>query len=340
MGRLLCGVLALALAMPACRAEDKPAKADDYQALKKEFDAAKKTIQEKIQAKAKELQAEFDKAKTDEAKKEVIEKFRAFQVEQYSKFGQRFLDFAEKNPKSPDAYDALVQALGLSGGPTAKTGLWKKAMAAIQKDHVKNEKIGQLIGRLGDTEDKTTLALLEAIAKNNPNAETRAKAEKILSLSVGHKAPEATSEDLNGKKVQLSDYKGKVVVLDIWATWCGPCRRMIPHERELVKRLKGKPFVLISVSADAKKETLTKFLGETPMPWTHWWTGQKGSVLKTFDVQFFPTIYVLDAKGVIRYKNVRGKEMDEAVEKLLKEMGVKVEPAAEKKEPAKEKKDK
>src|SRR5205823_5848863 len=155
---------------------------------------------------------------------------------------------------------------------------------------------------------------------------------------VGHPLPKVTCQDLDGKKVQLSDYKGKVVVVDVWATWCPPCKAMIPHERGLVKRLKGKPFVLVSVSVDKKKETVTEFLKDTEMPWTHWWNGDKGGVLDAWGVESFPTIYVLDAKGVIRYEDVRGEKMDRAVDSLLKEMGVKVGDEEGKKEDKKESK--
>jgi thiol-disulfide isomerase/thioredoxin len=143
---------------------------------------------------------------------------------------------------------------------------------------------------------------------------------EIRHLQIGMKVPNIESEDLEGKKVQLKDYKGKVVVLDIWATWCGPCKAMIPHERELVKKLKDKPFTFISISADEKKDTLTEFLKDNPMPWTHWWNGQTGGILKEWNIQHFPTIYVVDAKGIIRYKEIRGKELEEAVEKLLAEV--------------------
>jgi thiol-disulfide isomerase/thioredoxin len=142
----------------------------------------------------------------------------------------------------------------------------------------------------------------------------------VDTLVVGKVAPDVECETLEGKKQKLSDFRGKVVVLDIWATWCGPCVAMIPHERELVEKLKDKPFALISVSADAKKETLEGFLEKQKMPWTHWWNGQKGGVLEAYQVRFFPTIYVIDAKGVIRAKHVRGPALDAAVEKLLKEM--------------------
>jgi len=142
----------------------------------------------------------------------------------------------------------------------------------------------------------------------------------VADLSIGEVAPEIISQDLKGNKVKLSDLRGKVVVLDIWATWCPPCRAMIPHSRELVAKLKDKPFVLVGISADAKKETLTEFMKKNEMPWTHWWNGATGGIVKDWDVEYYPTIYVLDAKGVIRYKDVRDVAMDKAVETLLKEM--------------------
>ncbi len=147
---------------------------------------------------------------------------------------------------------------------------------------------------------------------------------EIRNLSVGKTAPQVTSRDLDEKPTKLSDLKGKVVVLDIWATWCGPCRAMIPHEREMVEKLKDKPFALISISADDKKETLTEFLEKEKMPWTHWWEGRRdGGIINDWNVRFFPTIYVIDAKGVIRHKGLRGKQLEEAVEKLLEEMAKK-----------------
>jgi thiol-disulfide isomerase/thioredoxin len=141
-------------------------------------------------------------------------------------------------------------------------------------------------------------------------------------LSVGKPAPEIEIEDIAGKKVKLSQLKGKVVVLDFWATWCGPCRGMIPHTKKLVEKMDGKPFVFVSISADDKKETLTKFIEKTPMPWTHWYNGTEG-VVEAWDIEAFPTIYILDAKGIIR-KKIEGADsdaIDEEVEKLVKQAG-------------------
>lgn len=147
---------------------------------------------------------------------------------------------------------------------------------------------------------------------------------ELRDLVVGKVAPDVASKDLSGKDVKLSDYRGKVVVLDIWATWCGPCRAMIPHEREMVERLKDKPFVFISVSADDDKKDLEGFLEKEKMPWTHWWNkGAENPMLRDWNIRFFPTIYILDAEGKIRFKGVRGKQMDKAVDDLLAEVGKK-----------------
>jgi thiol-disulfide isomerase/thioredoxin len=141
----------------------------------------------------------------------------------------------------------------------------------------------------------------------------------LRNLRIGKVAPEAIGHDLEGKEVRLCSLRGKVVVLDIWTTWCGPCRAMIPHEREMVGKLKDKPFVLVSISADDTKEALTKFLEKESMPWSHWWNGRQG-ITEDWNVKYFPTIYVLDAKGVIRFKDVRGKELESGVEQLLNEI--------------------
>ena len=85
---------------------------------------------------------------------------------------------------------------------------------------------------------------------------------------------------------------------------------MIPHEREMVSKFKDKPFVLVSISADDEKKTLGDFLAKEKMPWTHWWSGPQSEMMENYDIEHFPTIYVLDSKGVIRHKEIRGDDLE------------------------------
>ncbi len=103
---------------------------------------------------------------------------------------------------------------------------------------------------------------------------------------------------------------------------------MFPHERSLVKQLADKPFALIGVNSDPDLEEIQKVVKEKNITWRSFWNGPDGTggpISTKWGVQGWPTIYVLDADGVIRYKGVRGAKMDNAVTTLLAEMGHEVE---------------
>ena len=97
---------------------------------------------------------------------------------------------------------------------------------------------------------------------------------------------------------------------------------MYPHERSLVKRLADKPFVLVGVNSDKDKDELKKAMEKENITWRSFWDGgsTNGPIAKKWNVHGWPTIYVLDDKGIIRYKNVRGAAMDKAVDTLLGEL--------------------
>jgi hypothetical protein len=97
---------------------------------------------------------------------------------------------------------------------------------------------------------------------------------------------------------------------------------MFPHERSLVKRLQGKPFALLGVNTDRDPQQVKVNNQREQITWRSWFDGSTGGpICRQYRVQGFPTIYVLDQYGVIRYKNVREQAMDQAVDTLLKEMG-------------------
>ncbi len=98
---------------------------------------------------------------------------------------------------------------------------------------------------------------------------------------------------------------------------------MIPHERSLVDRLKDKPFALLGVNSDEDKAYYAAEQKAMGVTWRSFWNGPKGTggpISTRWNVRGWPTIYVMDHKGVIRFTNVRGEKMDEAVDQLLAEM--------------------
>jgi Thioredoxin-like len=105
---------------------------------------------------------------------------------------------------------------------------------------------------------------------------------------------------------------------------------MYPHERSLVKRLADKPFAIVGINSDQDREQLKETLEKESITWPSFWNGPKGTsggIAKTWNVHSWPTIYVLDHKGVIRFKNKRGAALDKAVDKLLEEMAAETRPS-------------
>ncbi|WP_083670850.1 peroxiredoxin family protein [Singulisphaera sp. GP187] len=137
-------------------------------------------------------------------------------------------------------------------------------------------------------------------------------------LAIGKVAPEVEGRDHVGKVFKLSDYRGKVVLLSFSGNWCGPCRSMYPEERDLVQRLKDKPFALLSVNTDEDLESLRTSVESGEISWRCWWDGGKGPITTRWGIMNFPTLFLLDRDGVIRAKPVpRLQALGQAVEALL-----------------------
>jgi thiol-disulfide isomerase/thioredoxin len=154
-----------------------------------------------------------------------------------------------------------------------------------------------------------------------------AKASKELyglrELTVGKPAPEIEGPDIEGNRMRLSDYRGKVVVLVWWATWCGPCMAMVPHERELARRMEGRPFVLLGVNGDEDMGRLRYQMERNGVTWRSWLDGgPDGAISRRWNIKHWPSVFVIDSKGVIRYSGGRDEVgLDDAVVRLLEEMG-------------------
>ena len=129
-----------------------------------------------------------------------------------------------------------------------------------------------------------------------------AEADLIRSIrhgTVGSNVPDLVGSRLDGAPERLSDYRGRVVLLDFWATWCGPCVAALPQKRQLVADLPADRFALLSISVDAELETVTGFMEDEPMPWSNWHVGMRSDITRTLDVGSYPTYILIDEHGEI-----------------------------------------
>jgi hypothetical protein len=143
----------------------------------------------------------------------------------------------------------------------------------------------------------------------------------IRALAVGKPTPEAEGPDADGKPFRLSDYRGKVVVLTFAGRLRGERRDIYAHDRELVRRMIGRPFALVSVNLDEDKAEFRKSIDSGEITWRCWWEGGfDGPNCRRWRLGFVPSVYVIDADGIIRAKDVDGKALDQAVDALVTEL--------------------
>lgn len=140
--------------------------------------------------------------------------------------------------------------------------------------------------------------------------ELQNKLAKVSQLEVGQQAPDFTIKGVDQKAIKLSDFKGKYVLLDFWASWCGPCRREMPHVKAAYEQFKGNNFQVFAVSIDSDAAAWKKALEEDSMPFVHALDVKgKQSVGDLYMVRAIPTNFLIDSTGKIIAKNLRGEEL-------------------------------
>ena len=147
-------------------------------------------------------------------------------------------------------------------------------------------------------------------------------------LKIGDQVPDLEGEDLNGESFKISDYRGKVVVLDFWGHWCVQCRAKYAHQQSLIKKLADKPFALVGVNSDKDREQIREFVEAQDLNWRSFWNGNKGingPISTQWNITAWPSIFIIDHEGIIRHKKLQGpKHLESVITKLLDDMGHKV----------------
>jgi peroxiredoxin len=145
--------------------------------------------------------------------------------------------------------------------------------------------------------------------------------ERLGSLNLGKVAPNFTAPDPNGKMISLNEIKGKVTIIDFWASWCGPCRRENPNVVKTYNKYHDKGLEIISVSLDraGQKDKWLKAIEDDKLTWHHVSNLNyfNDPVAKQYNIQSIPSTYILDSEGKIAAKNLRGKALEDKVAELL-----------------------
>ncbi|WP_420147779.1 redoxin family protein [Spirosoma sp.] len=175
-----------------------------------------------------------------------------------------------------------------------------------------------------DSDFATYEALAQRFEKENPNSPHAksliGRVARIKGVSVGALAPDITLSDTTGKSVALSSLRGKYVLIDFWASWCGPCRAENPNVVRMYNKYKDKGFEIYGVSLDQAKANWTKAIRNDNLTWMHvsdlkFW---QSAAAQQYGVQAIPATFLLDKEGKIIAKNLRGEALEQKLEEVLK----------------------
>ena len=177
-------------------------------------------------------------------------------------------------------------------------------------------------GRELSAEEKQSIAQ-RVFDHPGASASIKSMAKDILggekSYAVG-KPLELSFVALDGKKINLADMKGKVVLIDFWATWCGPCVFEMPKVKQVYDKYHADGFEILGISLDESKEALTQFLKKNEIAWPQYFDGKhwNNDISFRFGINSVPAEWLIDKKGILRETNARG-DLEQAVDALLKE---------------------
>lgn len=200
--------------------------------------------------------------------------------------------------------------------------VFTKTVQALQKDFPKREEVYRLLLMAAmQSQGDAMKTLAQQIIDSPAPDEVKDQARGLIKKSEALGKPVAIQYTaLDGRDVDVSKLKGKVVLVDFWATWCGPCVGEVPNVKAAYARLHDKGFEIIGISFDQKKDSLEHFVTENQMAWPQYFDGEGwgNKFGKEFGINSIPTMWLVDKKGNLR--DLNGREgLEEKVTKLLAE---------------------
>jgi peroxiredoxin len=168
-------------------------------------------------------------------------------------------------------------------------------------------------------------AMFNSLSAHFKSTEEGKKMANALTLvkkfAIGQPAIEFTQNDVNGKPISLSSLKGKYVLIDFWASWCGPCRMEYPYLHKAYDEFKDKNFEIIGVSLDDKKTLWVNSIKENEFDWLEVCDlkGHQNQVVRAYGINAIPQSFLIDPSGIIIAKNLRGNDLVEKLKEIIKD---------------------